>query len=503
MNGSQTSCEAALIDSSAAFIAASCLQYKDGKLDDSAKYELMVKMGDNSAGSQLYPITTISVHPKFDSSIFINNLAVVQYNKGAAIAWNYNIGINPSEWNTNYFARRSLKNLGTKEWNNISALESIVKPADCSKYSKVYGSNSKDFICNAGDISSIYNNACAVPYGTVYSVVQPNNINIAAIHSHSVVVDGSLCSGQQKLHYYTLLRNYAAWAAKEINRSIGGFVASPDFTMKANYTYSMKSNTGTVNGVQVFAGNRYIKDPVDPALAQPPSSPSPTSKSTTTSTTTSTTSSTTNSTSTKATSSTTTSTTHSTTNTHDTPTLPSDSDSDSDDSSSGSSDDSQESNTSPKSGGISTTVIAIIAIVLIILIGVGVWFYMRRKKRIQLQQQLEEADKWDDKDDQNLPAAMRMTNDFGYQNNLPPLTNNYAHDFGDRRADSPAVPPQKGGGSHLNNPYRESEYAPESRPNYGGQRPDTHYTTDNRYSEYTDAIGQQGYGNNYNAGYRR
>lgn len=506
-NGKQTTCEAALIDSSAAFIAASCLQYKDGKVDDSQKYELIIKMGDNSAGSQQYPITSVSVHPKYDSSMFINNLAIVQYNVGKPTSWNYNIGINPSEWTRNYFARRSLADLGDKRWNNILALDSMAKPGDCSKYSKVYASNSKDFICNAADTRSIFNNACALPYGTVYSVVQPSNINIIAIHSHSVVVDGSLCSGQQKLHYYTLLRNYAAWAAKEIGRSIGGFVASPGFTMKANYTYSMKSNSESVDKVQVFVGNRFVQDPVDQNLVNPPKDPNPSTdpkpseepKPTKTDYTTKTKSSETKSSKSSKSSKPTNS--PDPTGTDSTPSLPTDSDTDS--SSSEQTGDTQENNNKPKkSGGISTTVIAIIAIVLIALIGVGVWFYLRRKKRIQLQQQLEGANGWDERDESGIPDAMRMTNDFRHQtgNLPPPAAPNFGHDFGPRRTESPVVP----GASHLNNAYRESEYVPESRPAYGGAtRPGTDYTADNRYSEYTEA-GQQGYGgNNYNQGYRR
>ncbi|KAJ2336862.1 hypothetical protein GGI00_000593 [Coemansia sp. RSA 2681] len=511
VNGKQTTCEAALIDSSAAFVAASCLQYKGDKLDDSAKYELAVKMGDNSAGSEVYGISKISVHSKYSSSTFINNLAVVQFNAGKPVSWSYQIGINPSEWARNYFARRSLADLGSKKWNNILALDSVNTPSDCSKYSKVYDSNKKDFICNPAETQSIYNKGCAMPYGTVYGVVQPNNINIVALHSHSVVVDGSLCSGQQKLHYYTLLRNYAAWAAKEIGRPIGGFVAAPGFTMKADYNYTMKSNTESVGGVQVFGGNRFIKDPVDPALVnqpQPPpkDTPSPTKTDTKTETKTETkaTNSSKTTKSSKSKGSTTPSNTATNTSTNTEPT-----DTDNTLSSSDTSSETSEEDKEPagKSGGVSGTTIAIAVVILLIVIGVGVWFYMRRKKKIK-----ESQNGWNDRDGAesvaDIPDAMRLTSEFNRKtylasNNLPPPpVPNFGHDFGPRRTDSPvAPPPMKGGASHLNNTYRESEYVPESRPTQGRyDRPDTNYTQDNRYSEYTEA-GQQGYGNGYNQGY--
>ncbi|KAJ2892796.1 hypothetical protein GGI21_005531, partial [Coemansia aciculifera] len=304
INGNQTSCEAALIDSGSAFVAASCLQYKNGNLDTTANYQLSVYMGSNGAGTQIYGISQITVHPQYSSSLYINNLAVVQFNPGASIAWSYLIGINPSEWSHEYFARRSLaaNSAGNTQWNNILALDSMDSPSDCATYSSVFVSNSKDFICNPGSIQSIYNQACSMPYGTVYGVVQPSNINIVALHSFSVVVGGNMCSSNEKLHYYTVLRNYAAWAAQVIGRPIGGFVKAPGFTMKPNYNFSMKSNATVVGGAQVFAGDRFVQDPVDPALVNNPQNPNSTptttsstsTKSTNTSTTKSTTSSKTN-----------------------------------------------------------------------------------------------------------------------------------------------------------------------------------------------------------------
>ncbi|KAJ2461781.1 hypothetical protein GGI02_005617, partial [Coemansia sp. RSA 2322] len=196
INGNQTTCEAALIDSSAAFLAASCLQYNNGKLDNSAKYELVIKMGDNSAGSQKYAISSIAVHPQYQASTYINNLAVVQFNQSPSISWAFSVGINPAEWNTEYYTRRTLSSVPDMRWNNVIAIDSNSTPDDCSKYSKVYSANSKDFLCNYSGVTSIYNNACVVPYGTVYGVVQPSNINIVALHSYSVVVGGNLCSNQ-------------------------------------------------------------------------------------------------------------------------------------------------------------------------------------------------------------------------------------------------------------------------------------------------------------------
>ncbi|KAJ2373659.1 hypothetical protein IW150_003513 [Coemansia sp. RSA 2607] len=270
VNGKQTSCEAALVDSSAAIVAASCLQYKGNTVDSNQSYELVIKLGSGDSNSQKVSISTITVHPEYDASSYINNLAVVQFNTGAPVSWQNYLAVNPDEWDNEYFARHSLTNSYSLTWNNIVAFSTMSTPSDCAKASKVYSENSGDFLCNYAASLSIYNRDCKVPYGTVYAVVQPDDFGVAAIHSHSAIYGDSLCSSDKKLHYYTLLRNYIPWAARVIGRSIGGFSKDTSFHLSINYDYSMKTvSSTTVSGVKVFAGDRYSQDPVNPALADP------------------------------------------------------------------------------------------------------------------------------------------------------------------------------------------------------------------------------------------
>ncbi|KAJ1724598.1 hypothetical protein LPJ53_001134 [Coemansia erecta] len=270
VNSKQTSCEAALVDSSAALVAASCLQYNGNTVDSTQSYELVIKLGSGDANSQKVSIDTITVHPGYDASSYINNLAVVQFSTGASISWQNYLAVNPDEWDNEYFARHSLTNSYSLTWNNIIAFSTMSTPSDCAKASKVYSENSGDFLCNYAASLSIYNRDCKVPYGTVYAVVQPDDFGVAAIHSHSAIYGDSMCSSDKKLHYYTLLRNYIPWAARVIGRSIGGFSKDTSFQLSIDYDYSMKTvSSTTVSGVEVFAGDRYSQDPVNPALADP------------------------------------------------------------------------------------------------------------------------------------------------------------------------------------------------------------------------------------------
>ncbi|KAJ2704963.1 hypothetical protein FB645_002827 [Coemansia sp. IMI 203386] len=272
INRKQTSCEAALVDSNAAFISASCFEYSGSTTVDTSKntYELMIKLGSGNSNSQKVSISKINVHPKYDPKTYINNVAIVQFSTGGAATWQEYIAVNPSEWDDQYFSRRSLTDSYSSTWNNIIAFSSTTTPSDCAKASKAYSENKQDFLCNYAASLSIYNRDCKVPYGTVYAVVQPDDFGVAAIYSHSAIYGDSMCSSQKKLHYYTILRNYIPWAARAIGRSIGGFSKDSSFKLAIDYDYSMTEvSTSSVSGVQVFSGDRYSQDPVNPALADP------------------------------------------------------------------------------------------------------------------------------------------------------------------------------------------------------------------------------------------
>ncbi|KAJ1788736.1 hypothetical protein LPJ59_005485, partial [Coemansia sp. RSA 2399] len=253
IDGMETSCECALIDSGSGFVAASCLQFSGTKVDMTQTYELAIKMGSGSSPTITQTISAITVHPNYDSSTLLNNLAVVQFGDQSDIGWQNYIGIDPSEWSDLYFIRRSLENVPSLTWNNVIAYSSTDTPDKCLNSSAAYAANPDDFLCNYAATLSIMNQDCKVPYGTVFAAIQPSDIATVALHSHSAVYGDSMCSQETKLHYYTLLRNYLAWAATVINRSIGGFALNSSYSFTPDSSYAMKSaSSGTVSGVDVF-----------------------------------------------------------------------------------------------------------------------------------------------------------------------------------------------------------------------------------------------------------
>ncbi|KAJ2784624.1 hypothetical protein H4R18_001003 [Coemansia javaensis] len=268
-NGRQTSCESVLFDSQAGVIAASCLTFTggNGTIDSSIRYEVLAKTS-SGAPTERYEVSRISVHPKYNPATFVNNLAVLQFSSKAKPTWQNYIGINPGEWNAQYFIRHSLANTGAMLWSDIIAYSGTDTPKYCAEASKAYSSNTGDFLCNYAGTLSIYNRKCRTPYGTVFGAIQPADLAMIAIHSHSAVYGTTMCSDVRKLHYYTLLRNYIGWAATVIGRPIGGFSKDAGYKFTPNKDYSMKAVSSTdVSGVTLFSGDRYARDPVDPALA--------------------------------------------------------------------------------------------------------------------------------------------------------------------------------------------------------------------------------------------
>ncbi|KAJ1772378.1 hypothetical protein IW140_001878 [Coemansia sp. RSA 1813] len=268
IDGKETSCESALIDSGAGFVAASCLKFTGSKVDMTRAYELVIKMGRGSSPTVTKTISSIDVHPEYDSGTLVNNLAVVQFGDGSNIEWHNYIGIDPSEWNNLYFIRRSLQNVPSRTWSDVIAYSSTDTPDKCLNASTSYAANPKDFLCNYAASLSIFNQECKIPYGTVFAAIQPSDVAVVALHSHSAVYGNSMCSQDTKLHYYTLLRNYLAWAATTLNRAIGGFVLDASYDFSPDSSYSMKSaSKSNIDGVDLFYGDQYAQDPIDSSLS--------------------------------------------------------------------------------------------------------------------------------------------------------------------------------------------------------------------------------------------
>ncbi|KAJ1786030.1 hypothetical protein LPJ62_003963, partial [Coemansia sp. RSA 2167] len=269
IDGKQTTCESVLVDSNAGFVAASCLKYtSDGDVDTDVKYELAVRAG-GSTTTEVYPITQIDSHKEYNPETYVNNLAVIQFNPDKEVTWQNYIGIDPEEWDDHYFIRRSLSSVSSLTWNNIIAFANTDTPSYCNEASRAYSANQDDFLCNYAASLSTYNSTCKIPYGVVYAAVQPSDMSIVALHSHSAVYGDTMCSKSRKLHYYIVLRNYIGWAAGILGRSVGGFAKDSSFEFTPVQGYQMKDvSTDDVEDVTLFSGDQYSQNPIDPKIAE-------------------------------------------------------------------------------------------------------------------------------------------------------------------------------------------------------------------------------------------
>ncbi|KAJ2519587.1 hypothetical protein GGI11_002533, partial [Coemansia sp. RSA 2049] len=156
-NGMQTSCELGVIDSSAAFVAAPCLDFSKGVVDSGTAYEVYLDAGINNKTAK-YTVNSITVHPEYNATNLINPVAILQFNRASTETWSNPIAID--------------RNNG---WGDIALTYIDGKPyvAGIYSFTRLYGLSYK----------------C------------------------------TLFDGQKS--YYTLLANYVAFADKVLGRKIG------------------------------------------------------------------------------------------------------------------------------------------------------------------------------------------------------------------------------------------------------------------------------------------
>ncbi|KAJ2406555.1 hypothetical protein GGI10_005191 [Coemansia sp. RSA 2530] len=82
-----TSCELGVIDSSAVFVAASCLALtSSGQEDNSIDYIIAID-GVGDGGNGRFSVESITLHPEYNPGTLANNIAILKYKKTAPIEW--------------------------------------------------------------------------------------------------------------------------------------------------------------------------------------------------------------------------------------------------------------------------------------------------------------------------------------------------------------------------------------------------------------------------------
>ncbi|KAJ1963802.1 hypothetical protein GGI12_001839 [Dipsacomyces acuminosporus] len=279
IDGNQTTCEIALVDNRGGYVAASCIKYKGDRVDFSLKYEAYIYNGPGAAPAR-YKIEQIDAHFAYNQTTYANNIAVVQFNKAEKSLWYSVIAKFSFEWNDRYYVRRTLNNVKDMDWNDPAVKPQLKDSDGCSDASELYRNNPDGLYCISGSTPSIYNKTCQVPYSSMYGVIQPSDLGMAALYSHSAVYGKDMCGGSRKFHYYTRIANYNFWASQVLGYSIS-------VVTHANNSY-IPPTTFALNGtktpsspdITIFSGDLYPRQgaiPPSSSNSEPSATPTGTS----------------------------------------------------------------------------------------------------------------------------------------------------------------------------------------------------------------------------------
>ncbi|KAJ2658448.1 hypothetical protein IWW48_004028 [Coemansia sp. RSA 1200] len=270
---SDTYCEVAISNENTGIVAASCIDYAGGNVNENVKYSVVVSPNLQLEIPRLFNVDHIKPHPDYNPETFANNIAVLQMSMIPAVSILKGLSDRIEDWEYNVFHHRSLINGSPKGFEFNLPATTTAKPADqdvsaCSEASAIYSLNPSDFICNSATLKSYVDASCVAPYGSVYGPVEGQGLLLCALFSHSVVYsDDGYCGDGKIYNYYVILRNYIPWiksvavgSVQTYNTQTGnGYVGPTD----ANY--KMREPTANVAGV-VLMGNYTLNPP-------PPSSP--------------------------------------------------------------------------------------------------------------------------------------------------------------------------------------------------------------------------------------
>ncbi|KAJ2237112.1 hypothetical protein GGF40_001487 [Coemansia sp. RSA 1286] len=259
VNGSQTSCEFAVINNSYSFIAANCVADSSGKVDTTKVYQIYFNDADNQAPVKAtISSSQIHIHPSYNPSTFANNIAVVSYT-GVPDGWRSSIAISPSEWKGRDFIRRYMTNVNSMSWSS-PIIETLQHPStQCAIYSGLYAANLDNMFCTTSNLPAMFGAQCSIPYSMAFAFTE-DQIAPAALYSHAIYFGNSLCddSGKKRIYFYTLLQNYIAFA-----ESITGYqlYVLPDhhdrgYNMDPNFKLN-EPLFGPVAGAKVYEKNLF------------------------------------------------------------------------------------------------------------------------------------------------------------------------------------------------------------------------------------------------------
>ncbi|KAJ1956876.1 hypothetical protein GGI12_005189 [Dipsacomyces acuminosporus] len=265
VDGKQTTCEVALIDSRSGYVAASCVKPKNGKVDVSKKYEVFIDNGPKASPSK-YRVSDIEVSFLYYEATYMINLAIVQFNKEEEVSWKNPVAEFSTGWDDLYYVRRTLDNAQDMKWNTPVVKAQLKDSDGCSEASETYKKNPNAFLCIDSGTQSIFKEPCQVPYGSIYAVKKPGDMSIAALYSHSSVYGTDTCGNSKQFHYYTVLGHYNSWASSYLKYNITT-LSPPTGAKTPPPSWSGDNNIPPSNPkITTFSGDLYPRQGVIPPL---------------------------------------------------------------------------------------------------------------------------------------------------------------------------------------------------------------------------------------------
>ncbi|KAJ2635379.1 hypothetical protein GGF40_003649, partial [Coemansia sp. RSA 1286] len=262
-NDKQTSCELGLIDSSAGYVSANCLDFNSDPSNGVTKYEVILDSGIDGKTAR-HNVDSIYVHPQYNQETLANNIAIVQFDTKSEISWLNPIGVvRELFWEDLIYVRRSLKNLDTLEWNTPEYLSTTDSDDTlCNSMSLVYSHNSYDYACthHTASMPASSLSDCDVPYGTVYTHMD-GKLYFVGFYSHTTASGGErqLCSHTDISSYYTLASDFVFFAASQTARKIDFYPANNTVYPNLDFRYKMhdpKSNI-LLDEINIIGGNLF------------------------------------------------------------------------------------------------------------------------------------------------------------------------------------------------------------------------------------------------------
>ncbi|KAJ2761454.1 hypothetical protein H4S06_001198, partial [Coemansia sp. BCRC 34490] len=220
-NNVETSCMVAVMSMKAVFVAANCIDMKNGyAVDQSVNYKLRYTSTDTDA-APIYNVdaTKITIHPNYNQTTLENNIAIIEFNENTVDDYVSFVSTNDFSAKTEAYVRRNYVE-SKAEWDTPSVLNQDTENDDCKNSSPLYKTNSEWMSCTSSVTTSYITNDCSIPYGLMYKEKDTDIIVMTSLYSHSVVYGNDMCSKPSKIiNYYTLLWPYLGFAANTLGYS--------------------------------------------------------------------------------------------------------------------------------------------------------------------------------------------------------------------------------------------------------------------------------------------